>query len=254
MAGKLSKMFYSLSARKPNGDTHYGMSKLCAAIYYRKFDKAEVLLDAGADPNALNGEKWAPVLMAVAAHDPENKYAERKTALAQQIIECGGDLDLRNPHHGNQTQIQMAMTEADQKAADPDRKLALDVAQKLLALGANPDVQADDGRTALLTALDENCLAVAAALIESGADVNIADNTGRRPAHVAAEKGYADILAALAEKGADLSAQDREGWTARDRAYSTSNNDAVKALLADKNAPYNMVQPAGRMVKKIKLG
>lgn len=46
MAGKLSKMFYSLSARKPNGETHYGMSKLCAAIYYRKFDKAAISICA----------------------------------------------------------------------------------------------------------------------------------------------------------------------------------------------------------------
>jgi ankyrin repeat protein len=89
----------------------------------------------------------------------------------------------------------------------------------LIENGANPDIRDEQGKTALMRAIDHGLIDVAKSLISNGANVNIRDNNGRTALMYAvssAGTGLAlstDFIGSLIKGGANVNLADNSGNT-----------------------------------------
>ncbi|MHC4425345.1 MAG: ankyrin repeat domain-containing protein [Planctomycetota bacterium] len=131
------------------------------------------------------------------------------------------------------------------------------VAEFLLAKGAEVNARDSVVASALHYAADKGHKEIAELLIGSGADVNAKNKSGETPLHYAARNGHKDIAELLVEKGAtisdiyeaayvgdmakvrvfiqegvDVSAVDSRGWTPLYVAAQAGHTDVVEVLIA----------------------
>jgi len=88
-----------------------------------------------------------------------------------------------------------------------------EVAEVLIAHGADVNAKNDDGLTPLLYAAGYGRLEVVEALLAHGAAVNAKDDKGLTPLHYAAEHGRLEVVDALLAHGAAVNAKDDKGLT-----------------------------------------
>ncbi len=123
--------------------------------------------------------------------------------------------------------------------ADAARDGALAAVSELIAQGADVNLVASDGSTALLWAAYHHHAEMAQALLEAGADPNAANDFGVTPLLQASRTGDAAVIRALLDGGADVALAHPEGLTPLTAAAGTGRVDAVQLLLergADPNA------------------
>lgn len=101
--------------------------------------------------------------------------------------------------------------------------------EKLLALGANPDVRSDEGATPLMNAAQSNKPDQLKVLIRAGANVNAIDNRGFTALHRACEMGHREIAKLLLDHGADKSIV-AEGHTALSLAQMRDQKEMIDLL------------------------
>jgi hypothetical protein len=101
----------------------------------------------------------------------------------------------------------------------------------LLAAGANPDIQASNGQSALGAAAAAGQTATARLLIARGAHVDSRTRlTFDTPLTEAAQMNQLDMVRLLLDRGADVNARDVLGRTALDWARENSNADMVQLI------------------------
>lgn len=105
----------------------------------------------------------------------------------------------------------------------------------LLDKEANPNLQANDGSTALLQAVTYGRLAAATLLLSRGANVDLADASGNTPLMVAAEgnpyiKSTTDFITLLLAHKAQPALVDNRGRSALARATENKNTAAIETL------------------------
>lgn len=88
----------------------------------------------------------------------------------------------------------------------------------------NLDMCGHDERTALIHACIFNRLELAQKLVELGADVNINDYSQKTALHCATIVGNRDIVSLLLNHHANVNAQDKRGFTALDFAKANAGN------------------------------
>jgi len=88
----------------------------------------------------------------------------------------------------------------------------------LLDTGVSPNLQSEDGRTALHSASEFGSFVSLQLLITAGGVVGTADKQGNTALHEAAKSGFADCVKLLIQSGADPSAKNAKGETPRDLA------------------------------------
>ncbi|MCS3795399.1 ankyrin repeat domain-containing protein [Niastella sp. OAS944] len=103
--------------------------------------------------------------------------------------------------------------------------------EKLLALGADPNVASLEGATPVMNAVQSNNIDKVNLLLQSGATINHRDDRGFTALHRAAEMGHIDILKVLLAHGADRLIEAEGGHTALSLAQ-TQNNAAIIELLS----------------------
>ncbi|KAL6101839.1 ankrd2 [Pungitius sinensis] len=108
----------------------------------------------------------------------------------------------------------------------------LNVVDKYLADGGNPNVHDELKRTALHRASLEGHTQVIQTLVEKGADVNFKDQLGSRAIHWACRGGSPDIVKTLKSLGADLNARDKLYSTPLHVATRTGHTAIVEYLLS----------------------
>lgn len=168
---------------------------------------ATLLLEAGADPAALNDRgqpaspgdcrSWHLRSFALAAVPRELRgMVLRKTFTPVlgdygECVAAGADVAARDP--SGRTVLHHAAGLADTSAVG-----------LLLDAGAELDARARDGTTPLHAAARAGKAATVAMLLERGANVNVTDNEGATPLYIAARNGKLAVAIDLLEAGADV--------------------------------------------------
>jgi ankyrin repeat protein len=209
-----------------------GQTPLHHAIGDEGFAIVDLLLKAGANPNAVDENRHYTPLCTAAS----SGYFE----IAQRLIEAGATFKTWPP--GCDPPLVAACVGVPPHGVEEGRKQEL-IAKLLLDLGAPVDGETANGLTALIGAAINASERLVNLLLEHGANVNHRSQNGRTPLICAA--GYARwataedkyqlafrIVKRLLEAGADPKAQNEEGETAMDIAARGKGTLAAN-LLAD---------------------
>lgn len=116
---------------------------------------------------------------------------------------------------------------------------------KALREGQDINSLSDQGKTAVILAIengDSVCLEI---LLESGADCNRKDSQGRIPLLLAIMKGEMKLVNSLLERGADVNSKDASGQIPIFMAIEKGNEVLVSCLL-EKGAKINLVDEQGK--------
>ena len=177
------------SFRKHDADIDFrdsnGRTALLLATHQNAVQSAALLIDAGADVNAMDNIQDSPYLYA---------GAEGRLEILRMTLDNGADLASVNRYGGT------ALIPAAHHGH-------LETVRLLLNTSIDIDHVNNPGWTALLEAIilgdgGETYIRIVDVLIDAGADVNLADNSGVTPLSHASERGYTEIGDLLTISGA----------------------------------------------------
>jgi ankyrin repeat protein len=178
---RLASSGAKVDARDGNGRT-----PLHVAAFMKQRDAMKALVDAGADPNALDADRYDAVTIAAVADDPATmeaalKLGNRPTNVTSRY---DGTALIAAAHLGH-----------------------VEVVRMLIKAGAPLDHVNNLGWTALIESIvlgdgGARHTATLTALVEAGANVNIADRQGLSPLHLAEARGYREMAEILKAAGA----------------------------------------------------
>jgi ankyrin repeat protein len=156
------------------------MGDLCPlhfSVYVGRPRISEVLIDAGADLNALDKrQRWAPLHFAAWLND---------LAHVRLLHQKGADLNVRGGMGA--TALHISVTNG-----------CIHVTKILLDLGADPSLQNDHRTSALHMALKRECLPSLVLLCKHGARTDVTNSDGKTPIEVAEQMNRLDFLEVLA--------------------------------------------------------
>jgi ankyrin repeat protein len=183
---------------------------LWVAACHGLLEITRLLLDAGANVNAVNFEGTTPLKEAAQIG---------ATEVVQLLIERGANLD-HAPYVMEDGPLIVAAA-----------KDHIEVVRLLLTAGANSRAQQSGGWSCLHYALLNKNKEMAALVLEYCPNVNASTRVGLRPLHLASMAGFVDICSQLVNLGAEVEARDSGGLTALRVAVQDGELEVVKILI-----------------------
>eukprot|EP00904_Undaria_pinnatifida_P002822 jgi/Undpi1/12540/HiC_scaffold_6.g02209.m1 len=201
-----------------------------------------MLLEAGADVGAIDGEGNTPLLTAAETGG---------VALCELLLARGANADARN-YEGLSALFLAVLGDAPEcvevllyAGANPNEertdstnalhsaaeKGVTQVMTCLLLHGAQMDATDASGRTALMYAVKANHGTAAALLCDYGANLDLTDSSGLTALHLASQDGQIDGLRELLERSVDVDARDNQGNTGLHHAAYSGKYEVAQALL-----------------------
>ena len=213
-----------------------GVSALHLAVANANYELAGVLLDAGADPNAIGpGYTALQTITWIRKsgggdNDPSPQGSGNMTSveLVKKLVAHGADLNARMTKRVNVglTQLNTNGATAFFLAA---RTADADLMRLLAKLGADPLLPNVDNSTPLMAAAglgtrspgedagtESEVIEAMQVALDLGADINAVDNNGETAMHGAAYKNLPGAVQFLVDKGANIdiwNRKDKHGWT-----------------------------------------
>jgi ankyrin repeat protein len=211
-----------VNARDKDGNT-----ALHEAARRGRLAVAQLLIGRGANVNLRNNQGRTPVVLAM----------EGDTRLRLDMPDGTPVMDRRDGDRLALVELLAAV------GAEPTFRLAAylgdgGMARRLIAGGADLNAK-EDGRTPLHRAVLSGCREIAELLLASGAEVNAQDAGGSTALHAAVSLSSVELTRLLLAHGADVNARNYKGGAALHVAVREGATDTVKILLtggADVNA------------------
>jgi ankyrin repeat protein len=191
-----------------------GRTLLFSAATEGKIAMIDVVLKAGADPNAKD-ESGMTALRHVAWTGKNQVNVTKRLIAAKADVNISADDDW--------TPLIQVMY------ADP--AVAVPVAQVLLQAGADASIVNNEGNSALMLASHHDMPVLIPALVKAGADINERGRDGT-PLGVAAEEGHTAVVRALLEANADPNLGGRHDETPLMKAAQKDHVEIIALLLA----------------------
>jgi ankyrin repeat protein len=217
-------------------------------------DVSKLLIERGADVNALNGDKWSPLHLAsrfghldvakwllVHGASPNSQTNDGSTPLhsaaylgrfeiARILLEHKARVNSQDNH--GRTPLYRALERPESGQSDVVR----------LLLDHNADVRVgdntDSGYTPLHFVASHGSLEVARILLERNAEVNSRNNHGSTPLLLASDRGNPDVARLLLDYNADVHVHNYLGHTPLQRAARRGHLQVARILL-ERNAEVN---------------
>jgi ankyrin repeat protein len=166
-------------------DSH-SRTPLIVAVYMKQRDAARALVKLGANPNALDDQRYDIVTIASVANDVETL----KVALA---IGCKAT-NITSPYNGTALIAAAHLGHAEVVRTLIAAKAPLDHVNNLGWTALIESIVLGNGGKAHTDTLD--------ALVKAGANVNLADRNGQTPLALARQRGFSEMVAILEKAGA----------------------------------------------------
>lgn len=200
----------------PNLIQRGGSPHLYRAVADGLEEQAEMLLKAGADPNAKyvysDGNGWQTSLIVALQGTKHPERAGQKTRsmdLVKLLLDYKADPNLSNGSGASPLWFAMVHGSRDFAERAP-------FVEALLQRGANIEGRDSDGRTSLAVAVELGMKEMTELLIKHKADPNAKAGNGKSPLHFAAANRNMELVDVLLSAGADPNALDPEGRSALD--------------------------------------
>jgi ankyrin repeat protein len=264
--------------RRVGAEVMGGMTALLYAAREGHTDTARALVEAGANVNAVNGDKYSPLVMAIT-----NGHLD----MAKYFLDHGADPNLATnadlPALYATIDVQWAPhTWFPQPSTDQEKVSYLDLMKAEIEHGAKVNAKVGEklwfrsftndytwidpsGATAFWRAAQSSDVAAMRLLVEHGADPKMPTTAGDTPLHAAAGIGWAanwsvnapvpliDAVKYCVELGNDVNATDNRGFTALHGAAYLGNNEMVNYLVS-KGGKVNVKSKAGDFVADMANG
>ncbi len=197
----------------------WGSTPLHLAAAAGRLETVELLLDAGADVNARNGNGATPLHKAAGqSFSADARVLRARARVVELLIWSGAAPDARD---------ERGRTPLHWLARYPD----LDSARALLEAGASPAAADHAGETPLHRAAAFGHTEMMSLLLAEGAPPGAAARFSATPLHLAARGGSTDAAALLLGHGAEIDAADEFGTTALHDAARRGDETMVAFLL-----------------------
>ncbi|RXN06500.1 ankyrin repeat domain-containing 2-like protein [Labeo rohita] len=181
------------------------------------------------------------VNQSVANIQAEERVRKISSDLRREIVDLGGAeniIELRTKKNiKNKTAASKHLMDIPVGPVEPDEFLKaaahgkMEVVEKFLEDGGDPNTCDEFRKTALHRAALENHAKIVEKLLDKGADINFKDRLLSSPLHVATRTGHSDVVQHLLTSGININAKDWEGDTALHDAVRLNRYKIVKLLI-----------------------
>ena len=257
----------------PDVDVHAENDSCCTALHFAGIasdpEVAQLLIAAGADIGAKDDQGLTPLHQAC---------GDGKLAVVKVLVKAGADVCATNDkgttclmiaaHHERTETVRylVGLPEVDVHAENDPCCTALhyaalhwsgEVAQVLIAAGADIEAKDDQGVTPLHYACEDGKPSkavmltqgqvyvpppnVVQVLIDAGADIEAKDDMGGTPLFVASDRGMCMLAKILVKAGADACGTDNTGTTCLTLAAMSGHTETVRYLVGLKGVDVNHV-------------
>ena len=253
-SAKIMQMIIDKVDKKLINDSLEGKTPLIIAVGNSYIDTAKILIENGANINAVDIEGWSALSYAVNNGDIEiaKLLLENKAKIKDELL-----IAIKSPIV--ESRINMMKLLIDNKAninyTDENGFNPLNIAIEsgnmeltkfLITNGANVNSLMQDGVSLIGYAIAQNNMDLLQMLIENGANVNYTngDSWANTPLQTASRLGLDNVVRILLTRNADINAVDMNGNTALHTAALNSQLSIVKLLL-EKNPNLDIQNKVG---------
>ena len=253
-SAKIMQMIINKVDKKLINDSLEGKTPLIIAVGNSYIDTAKILIENGANINAVDFEGWSALSYAVNNGDIEiaKLLFENKAKIKDELL-----IAIKSPIV--ESRIDMIKLLIDNKAninyADENGFNPLNIAIEsgdmeltkfLITNGANVNSLMQDEVSLIGYAIAQNNMDLLQILIENGANVNYTggDSWADTPLQTASRLGLDNVVRILLTRNADINAVDMNGNTALHTAALNSQLSVVKLLL-EKNPNLDIQNKVG---------
>ena len=253
-SAKITEMLIGKADKNIINDSLEGKTPLIIAVGNSYIDTAKILIENGANINAVDFEGWSALSYAVNNGDIEiaKLLLENKAKIKDELL-----IAIKSPIV--ESRINMMKLLIDNKAninyTDENGFNPLNIAIEsgdmeltkfLITNGANVNSLMQDGVSLIGYAIAQNNMDLLQILIENGANVNYTggDSWANTPLQTASRLGLDNVVRILLSRNADINAVDMNGNTALHTAALNSQLSVVKLLL-EKNPNLDIQNKVG---------
>ena len=253
-SAKITEMLIGKADKNIINDSLEGKTPLIIAVGNSYIDTAKILIENGANINAVDIEGWSALSYAVNNGDIEiaKLLLENKAKIKDELL-----IAIKSPIV--ESSINMMKLLIDNKAnindTDENGFTPLNIAIEsrdmeltkfLITNGANVNSLMQDGVSLIGYAIAQNNMDLLQMLIENGANVNYTggDSWDNTPLQTASRLGLDNVVRILLTRNADINAVDINGNTALHTAALNSQLSIVKLLL-EKNTNLDIQNKVG---------